>query len=111
MEPHVSGGWRRENPWNWVSLSQSGLDPIRAGRFFVHTPAHADRVPPGASPIMIDAGRAFGTGRHETTTGCLQAIDALALDPLNVIDVGTGTGILALAALKPMRRAYIASKA
>lgn len=83
---------------DWVTLSQSGLDPIHAGRFFVHTAAHADRVPQGADGILIEAGRAFGTGRHETTTGCLLAIDALDAEPANIIDVGTGTGILAIAA-------------
>src|SRR5689334_10871181 len=55
---------------DWVSLSQAGLEPIRAGQFFVHTPAHRDAVPPGAVAFEIDAGRAFGTGHHETTSGC-----------------------------------------
>ncbi len=83
---------------DWVSLSQSGLDPVHAGRFFVHTAAHADRIPEGAVPIAIEAGRAFGTGRHETTTGCLLAIDTLAIEPENIIDLGTGSGLLAIAA-------------
>ena len=49
---------------DWVTLSQQGLEPIRAGRFFVHTPAHRDAVPDGAAALEIDAGRAFGTGHH-----------------------------------------------
>ncbi len=62
---------------DWVTLSQQGLHPIRAGRFFVHTPAHRDEVPDGAVALEVDAGRAFGTGHHETTTGCLMALDRL----------------------------------
>lgn len=62
---------------DWVTLSQSGLEPIRAGRFFVHTPHNADHVPRGMTGFMIDAGRAFGTGHHETTTGCLMMLDKL----------------------------------
>jgi ribosomal protein L11 methyltransferase len=87
---------------DWVTLSQAGLEPIRAGRFFVHTPAHRGRVPAGAVALEIDAGRAFGTGHHETTTGCLLALDRLKRDGFvarNLIDVGTGTGVLAFAAM------------
>lgn len=87
---------------DWVTLSQAGLEPIRAGRFFVHTPAHRDRIPPGAVAFEIDAGRAFGTGQHETTTGCLIALDRLKAAGVhadNLADIGTGTGLLAFAAL------------
>ncbi len=88
---------------DWVTLSQQGLEPIRAGRFFVHTPAHRDRIPPNAVPLEIDAGRAFGTGQHETTTGCLLALTRLKESGAcfgNVADIGTGTGLLAFAALR-----------
>ncbi len=88
---------------DWVTLSQAGLEPIRAGRFFVHTPAHRDRVPDGAVAFEIDAGRAFGTGQHETTTGCLIALDRLKAAGAsfsNLLDLGTGTGLLAFAALR-----------
>jgi ribosomal protein L11 methyltransferase len=107
---------------DWVTLSQAGLEPIRAGRFFVHTPAHRDQVPArdeqaalppeglpsagGASHRLIafeiDAGRAFGTGQHETTTGCLIALDRLkatGAHVANLADIGTGTGLLAFAAM------------
>ncbi len=87
---------------DWVTLSQAGLEPIRAGRFFVHTPAHRDAVPADAVAFEIDAGRAFGTGQHETTTGCLIALDRLKATGAtfsDVVDVGTGTGLLAFAAL------------
>jgi len=88
---------------DWVTLSQQGLDPIRAGRFFVHTPAHRGEAPAGMVALEIDAGRAFGTGQHETTTGCLIALDAIkaAGAPIrNLADIGTGTGLLAFAALR-----------
>jgi ribosomal protein L11 methyltransferase len=88
---------------DWVTLSQAGLDPIRAGRFFVHTPAHRDSVPAGTVALEIDAGRAFGTGQHETTTGCLIALDrirAAGVRIANLADIGTGSGLLAFAALR-----------
>jgi ribosomal protein L11 methyltransferase len=87
---------------DWVTLSQQGLEPIQAGRFYVHTPAHRYTAPAGAVAFEIDAGRAFGTGQHETTTGCLIALDRLKASGArasNVADVGTGTGLLAYAAL------------
>ncbi|MBA3667687.1 MAG: 50S ribosomal protein L11 methyltransferase [Sphingomonas sp.] len=86
---------------DWVSQSQSGLEPIRAGRFFVHTPSHAPD--PTAINFEIDAGLAFGTGQHATTAGCLAALDRLEKAGkrfTNIADIGTGTGLLAFAALK-----------
>jgi ribosomal protein L11 methyltransferase len=87
---------------DWVTMSQAGLQPIRAGRFFVHTPTHRRIIPAGTTPFEIDAGLAFGTGQHATTAGCLEALDILASNGCeftNVADVGTGTGLLAFAAL------------
>jgi ribosomal protein L11 methyltransferase len=86
---------------DWVSRSQAGLEPIRAGRFFVHTPAHRDSVPAGATAFEIDAGLAFGTGQHHTTHGCLVALDRLAQKGAafaSIADIGSGTGLLAFAA-------------
>ncbi|MBL0914479.1 MAG: 50S ribosomal protein L11 methyltransferase, partial [Sphingopyxis sp.] len=60
---------------DWVTLSQQGLEPVRAGRFFVHTSSTADRVPAGTVPFLIDASQAFGTGGHDTTAGCLAMLD------------------------------------
>jgi ribosomal protein L11 methyltransferase len=87
---------------DWVTMSQAGLQPIRAGRFYVHTPTHAGTVPPGTVPFEIDASLAFGTGQHATTAGCLEALDRLQRAGgayRNIADIGTGTGLLAFAAL------------
>lgn len=84
---------------DWVTLSQAGLEPIAEGRFVVHTSAHPADVPAGARAFLIDAGQAFGTGHHATTSGCLRMLDELADRAFgNVIDIGTGTGLLAFAA-------------
>ncbi len=86
---------------DWVTMSQAGLQPIRAGRFYVHTPMYRS-VPPGTIPFEIDASLAFGTGQHATTAGCLEALDALEHTGerySNIADIGTGTGLLAFAAL------------
>jgi ribosomal protein L11 methyltransferase len=86
---------------DWVTMSQAGLQPIRAGRFYVHTPMYASR-PPGTIAFEIDAGLAFGTGQHATTSGCLAALDMLEQEGAsfaNIADIGTGTGLLAFAAL------------
>lgn len=89
----------RLGPQDWVTLSQAGLEPIREGRFVVHTAAHPAAPPPGGRAFLIEAGRAFGTGHHQTTAGCLGALDALAARRFgNVVDLGTGTGLLAFAA-------------
>jgi ribosomal protein L11 methyltransferase len=86
---------------DWVTISQGFLEPIRAGRFYVHTAAHADAIPAGAIAFRVEASRAFGTGHHETTAGCLEALDLLAARGKSfgrIADIGTGTGLLAFAA-------------
>ena len=88
---------------DWVTLSQQGLEPIRAGRFFVHTPQHRDSAPADAIALEIDAGLAFGTGQHETTSGCLVALSRMksgGAAVANLLDLGTGTGLLAFAAMR-----------
>jgi ribosomal protein L11 methyltransferase len=98
-EPEVE---HLEDTTDWVTKSQSGLQPIIAGRFFVHTPMHFADRPSETVNFEIDAGLAFGTGQHATTAGCLGALDELEnnnCDFTNIADIGTGTGLLAFAAL------------
>ncbi|GBE42100.1 MAG TPA: 50S ribosomal protein L11 methyltransferase [Rhizobiales bacterium] len=96
---------------DWVAMSQAGLHPVRAGRFFIH--GSHDRAKAQGNPhaIEIDAAQAFGTAHHGSTKGCLMAIDDLAAreDMKNVLDIGTGTGILAIAAARVWRARVIAS--
>jgi ribosomal protein L11 methyltransferase len=101
----VTGGTsprvERMDDADWVTISQAFLTPIRAGRFYVHTAAHADAVPEDAIAFAIEASRAFGTGHHETTSGCLAMLSALADEGRSftrIADIGTGTGLLAFAA-------------
>jgi ribosomal protein L11 methyltransferase len=95
---------------DWVSASQAGLDPVRAGRFLVYA-GDPPPLPPGVLALRVDAGQAFGTGHHETTRGCLRVLDRLVrrrrFRPQPIWDVGTGTGVLALAASQLWRRAAV----
>lgn len=94
---------------DWVTLSQAGLEPVRAGRFFVHTSTHPPSSEPGVRNFLVEASRAFGTGHHETTTGCLMMLDAMRRRGArvdNLIDLGTGTGLLAFAGMHLWPRAY-----
>lgn len=87
---------------DWVSLSQSMLPPITAGRFHVYGSHAADTLKPEHIGLLIEAGQAFGTGRHETTHGCLETLDGLVDEfPIShALDIGTGSGVLALAIAK-----------
>jgi ribosomal protein L11 methyltransferase len=96
---------------DWIRKSQEGLPPVRAGRFFVYGAHDAGTVPGGAIAIRIEAGLAFGTGHHETTALCLRALSELALARRfgHVLDVGCGSGVLAIAAARLWRRVVIAT--
>jgi len=87
---------------DWLTHSQQGLKPIVAGRFRIHTPDHAPLRRPGLRNFVIPASQAFGTGQHDTTAGCLAMLSAMKSRGLvvrNCADIGTGTGLLAFAAL------------
>ena len=87
---------------DWLAMSLSGLPPVRAGRFFVYGAHDQGIVPNNTVNLKIDAGAAFGTGHHGTTVGCLMAFDELLKKERfeRVLDVGCGTGVLAIAAAK-----------
>src|SRR5580698_9043423 len=96
---------------DWIKLSQEGLPPVRAGRFFVYGAHDAGQVPHGVIPMRIEAGMAFGTGHHETTALCLAVLSDLATRQRfdHVLDLGCGTGLLAIGAAKLWKRPVLAS--
>lgn len=98
-------------PRDWVKESLSGLSPVSAGRFLVHGAHDRAQVPPNRIGIEIEAAVAFGTGHHGTTRGCLLALDRIARQsrPRYVLDLGTGTGVLAIAAAKRLRTPVVAT--
>lgn len=87
---------------DWVAENRKSFRAIHAGRFFVHQEDSAEVPPPGAVELLVNAGTAFGTGTHATTRGCLLALDALLKRgrARRAVDVGCGTGILAMALAK-----------
>jgi ribosomal protein L11 methyltransferase len=96
---------------DWVRVSLADLAPVPAGRFVVHGRHDRARIAPNKIGIEIEAALAFGTGHHGTTRGCLLLLDHVlrAHEPRRVLDLGTGTGVLAIAAAKALRRKVLAS--
>ena len=87
---------------DWIAKSLEGLKPVRAARFVVHGSHDRSEIRPGEIAIEIDAGQAFGTGHHGTTAGCLEVISDVMRSRTvrRVLDLGTGSGVLAIAARK-----------
>lgn len=104
-------GWGVEElpDTDWVAENQQSFRPFTVGPFYIHPSHRTEAIPANAISIMIDAGMAFGTGTHATTRGCLEAI--ARLDPArlqNIVDLGTGSGILAIAMAKLWDRNVLA---
>jgi ribosomal protein L11 methyltransferase len=95
---------------DWVTQSLEGLAPVAAGRFVIHGAHHRSRVPPNRIGVEIEAALAFGTGHHGTTRGCLIALDRILKrrNPRRILDIGSGTGVLAIAAARATRRMVLA---
>ena len=98
---------RQVDDEDWLDAWKATVTPIRIGAFLVH-PTWAEAREDGAIPIALDPGMAFGTGLHPTTQQCLEAMSALRLDGTRALDVGTGSGILAIAAAKRGAREVVA---
>jgi ribosomal protein L11 methyltransferase len=96
---------------DWIRHSLEGLPPVRAGRFFLHGEHDSGSVPPGVIPIRIEAGLAFGTGHHESTALCLEVMcrESRRRRFARILDLGCGTGVLAMAAAKLWRGKVVAS--
>jgi len=92
--------WRREEQRDWVAMSRANWDPLLVGeRFFLVPEWRSDTPPEGRFRIVVNPGMAFGTGMHETTQLCLEALETYVRSGMRVLDVGTGSGILAQAAV------------
>jgi ribosomal protein L11 methyltransferase len=103
--------WERVPPTDWLRVNQASFQPLEIGSFYIHGSHHQGKIPAGRISLLIDAATAFGTGEHATTRGCLLALDAMArvrrIGP-RILDMGTGTGVLAMAAARTSRRRVVA---
>ncbi len=93
---------------DWAAEYQKQLTPLYIGKFFISTSQQSDQCPPNFLPIILEASRAFGTGDHATTAGCLEIMDNLSgFDFKTIYDIGTGSGILSFAAEKIWPKAEV----
>ena len=97
---------------DWIAASLEGLKIVRAGRFAIHGSHDRGKIKPNEIGIEIEAALAFGTGHHGTTLGCLRALERLARTqkPKRVLDVGTGTAVLAIAAARAFQAPVVATE-
>ena len=97
---------------DWIAASLEGLKIVRAGRFAIHGSHDRDKISPNEIGIEIEAALAFGTGHHGTTLGCLRALERIARNerPKRILDVGTGTAVLAIAAARIFQAPVIATE-
>jgi len=103
-----SWNWETLPDIDWVAENQRSFQPFAVGPFWVHPSHNADGRPAGLLPLRIDAGMAFGTGTHATTSGCLKMLATLdRAETANAVDVGCGSGILAIAMAKLWQRPVI----
>jgi ribosomal protein L11 methyltransferase len=95
---------------DWVANALAGLAPVRAGRFLIHGAHDRGRIKANDVAIEIEASLAFGTGHHGTTRGCLLLLERVLRRrrPRRILDVGCGTGVLAIAAAKALRQSIVA---
>ncbi len=96
---------------DWVRRSLEGLAPVTAGRFFLHGSHDRGVRRSGGHSFEIDAGTAFGTGHHGTTAGCLSALNDILKRhrPRHILDLGCGTGVLAIAAAQALKTKTLAT--
>lgn len=98
--PLAGGEWVEEEEKDWQADFKRDIRPVTAGRITIAPPWLADEVPAGQLPLIIEPGMAFGTGHHATTRMAVEALSSLDLSGQDVLDVGTGSGVLAMAAAK-----------
>ncbi len=97
----LPGRWEEVRPRDWNAQWKAGIAPVTVGAVTIVPPwLAAPDTGPGSVVLRIEPAQAFGTGHHETTTGCMAALQEIALRGRTVLDVGTGTGVLALTAAK-----------